>query len=130
MSDSDPKQALPTYVPYGDDVEEIAPDKRETHEKIIAAMNWGGQQTRQKHGRSVRTSHAKAHALLKGELWVLEGLPAHLRQGLFAVARAYPVVVRLSHVPETWTMTARSPDRAAVAQDHRGGGAHAAHPRG
>ena len=33
---------------------------------------------RQKYGRSVRISHAKAHALLKGELIVQDGLPLQL----------------------------------------------------
>ena len=87
------------YVRYGDDVETIDPDEPETFDKIIAAMRKGGQVTRERYGHSVRTSHAKAHALLKGELQVRDGLPSELRQGLFAAPRGYPVVVRLSHVP-------------------------------
>lgn len=87
------------HVPYSDDVEVIEPGESETFDKIIAAMAGGGKITRERYGRSIRTSHAKAHGLLKGELRVKEGLAAELRQGLFATARSYPVMVRLAHVP-------------------------------
>jgi hypothetical protein len=86
-------------VRYTDSVEVIEPDEDETFEKIIGVMAKGGQTTRERYGRSVRTSHAKVHALLKGELRVLDGLPDPLRQGLFGTVRAYPAIVRLSHVP-------------------------------
>jgi hypothetical protein len=87
------------YVRYSDAVETIEPGEDETFDKIIRVMAKGGEVTRQRYGRSVRTSHAKAHGLLKGELQVLDGLPGELRQGLFATPRTYPVVVRLAHVP-------------------------------
>jgi hypothetical protein len=89
----------PSLVRYRDDVEEVEPDEQETFDRIIEAMAAGGRITRERYGRSVRTSHAKAHGILKGELRVLENLPPELRQGLFAKARTYPVVARLSHVP-------------------------------
>ncbi len=88
-----------TYVRYTDGVETIDPGEQETFAKIIAAMGAGGVQTRERLGRSIRTSHAKAHALLKGELRVHAGLPEHLRQGLFAEPRSYGVIARLAHVP-------------------------------
>jgi hypothetical protein len=62
-------------------------------------MAKGGEATRKRYGRAVRTSHAKAHGLLKGELRIIDGLPEELRQGLFAAPRTYPVIVRLAHVP-------------------------------
>ena len=62
-------------------------------------MREGGRITRERYGQAVRTSHAKAHGLLKGELRVLDNLPEPLRQGLFAAPKTFPVVVRLSHVP-------------------------------
>lgn len=88
-----------TYLRYSDDVEAIAPDEGETFDRIVAVMGKGGRITRERYGRAVRTSHAKAHGLLKGELRVMDGLSAPLRQGLFAAPRACPVLVRLSHVP-------------------------------
>ena len=87
------------YVRYNDGVETIEPDEEATFGAIIETMAKGGRITRERYGRSVRTSHAKAHGLLRGELRVLDGLPEHLRQGLFAAPRTYTVIVRLSHVP-------------------------------
>ena len=88
-----------SYVRYADDVEQIEPDEQATFDSIVAVMAGGGAITRGRYGRSVRTSHAKAHGLVKGELRVLDGLPPELRQGLFTEPRTYPVIVRLSHVP-------------------------------
>jgi hypothetical protein len=87
------------FVRYHPDIEMFEPDEQETFDRIINAMAGGGKATRQRYGRSVRTSHAKAHGLLRGELRVLDSLPPELRQGLFASPRTYPVLVRLAHVP-------------------------------
>jgi hypothetical protein len=87
------------FVPYSDDVEDIAPDENETIARIIEVMGKGGKVTRERYGRSVRVSHAKAHGFLKGELRVAGGLATELRQGLFAAEKTYPVVIRLAHVP-------------------------------
>jgi len=87
------------FVRYSDDIEVIEPDEEETFDAIIRVMAQGGQITRERYGHAVRTSHAKAHGLLKGELRVLEGLARELRQGLFATPRSYPVILRLAHVP-------------------------------
>lgn len=94
-----PGGGSPRPVRYRDDVESVPPDEGWVTEQIIAAMRRMNAKTRPRYGRAVRTSHAKAHGLLTGELRVLDGLPPELRQGLFARARAYPVIVRLSHVP-------------------------------
>lgn len=92
-------RAKPSFVRYSDDVEEVEPDEQETVDKIIEVMARSGRTTRERYGRSVRTSHAKAHGILKGELRVLDNLPPELRQGLFAEPRTYPAVVRLAQVP-------------------------------
>lgn len=97
---SAPLQAYPPYpVRYSDAVETIDPDEEQLFERIIQVMAAGGERVRERHGRALRTSHAKAHGLLRGELRVEEGLPAELRQGLFAEGRSYPVIVRLAQVP-------------------------------
>ena len=51
------------------------------------------------YGHSVRSVHAKSHALLEGELAVLDGLPAELAQGAFARPATYPVLLRFSTNP-------------------------------
>jgi hypothetical protein len=89
----------PTFIPYSDDVETIERDEQQTIDHIIEAMRKGDQLTREKYGRSVRTSHAKAHGLLRAEVQVLPNLAEPLRQGVFVEPRMYPVIIRLSHVP-------------------------------
>lgn len=70
------------YVRYSDDVEVIEPGEEQTFDKIIEVMARGREVTRQRYGRAVRTSHAKGHGLLAGELRVLEGLAEELRQSM------------------------------------------------
>ena len=65
-----------------DDLETIEPDEPETHAKIIEMMTKGIHLEREKYGRSVRISHAKARGLLKGQLTVDAGLLAELAEGL------------------------------------------------
>lgn len=50
-------------------------------------------------GKALRNVHAKSHALLRGEMRVLGDAPPAYAQGLFATAKTYPVVVRLSVSP-------------------------------
>ena len=90
---------MPNYLIYQDDLETIAPDENETKQEIVQVMTEGIEMARQKYGRSVRMSHAKAHALLKGELIVENGLPLQLAQGLFAQPGRYQVLVRMAQAP-------------------------------
>ncbi len=50
-------------------------------------------------GRTVRPSHAKSTALVKGVLTVLQDLAGPLRQGLFAQPRSYPMLMRFGQGP-------------------------------
>lgn len=90
---------MPNYLIYKDDIETIAPDENQTIQKIVSVMTKGLEMTRQNYGRSVRISHAKAHALLKGELTIQDGLPQPLAQGLFAQPGSYEVLVRMAQAP-------------------------------
>ena len=87
------------YVRYRDDVEAVRPDEGRVIDGIIAAMQREFATTAERHRHGVRASHAKSHGVLKGELRVPDGLPEPLRQGLFARARTYPVLVRMANVP-------------------------------
>ena len=49
-------------------------------------------------GQGLRSVHAKSHALLRGELRVLE-LPLPYAQGLFSTPKTYPVAIRISTSP-------------------------------
>lgn len=86
-------------IRYSDNVEVFADDERETIDLIIKGLTYGGEVSARKEGRHVRTSHAKSHGHLKGEMEVLPDLPEPLAQGLFARPKSYPVLARLSHVP-------------------------------
>ena len=90
---------MPNYLLYRDDLEVIAPDEPETKQKIVDVMTGGLKLSREKYGRSVRISHAKAHGLLKGELVVEDGLPSELAQGLFAQPARFEVLVRMAQAP-------------------------------
>ena len=87
------------YLRYSDDIETRPDGEDETIDKIIASMTHESQKVAAREGHTVRASHAKASAFLKGELRVLDGLPPELRQGLFAEPRSYPVAVRLAQGP-------------------------------
>ena len=90
---------MPNYELYHDDIETIDDDERETHNKIIKVMTEGTHKAHEKYGHDVRISHAKAHALLKGQLLVHGDLPLELAQGLFARQGTYDVLVRMASAP-------------------------------
>ena len=90
---------MPNYLLYRDDVETIAPDENETNAKIVEVMTKGMHLAREKYGRSVRISHAKAHGLLKGTLEIKGNLTLELAQGMFAQPGRYDVLVRMAQQP-------------------------------
>lgn len=94
---------MPDYLLYAPAVETPEADEAETHAKIIKLMIDGMHNTREKYDKSVRISHAKAHALLKGTLVVEPGLAPELAQGLFAAPATYDVLVRMSSAPGEYT---------------------------
>jgi hypothetical protein len=47
-------------------------------------------------GRFERGGNTKTHGLVRGELIIHEGLPAHLRRGIFSEPRSFPAWVRFS----------------------------------
>ena len=103
-----PGQPAAAPVPYAPNVEQVPADETETIEKIKQMMVGMAETVRQQHGHAMRATHAKATGLLKGELVVLEGLPAELAQGLFARPGRYDVLVRYSQGPSNPV-----PDRAS-----------------
>ena len=95
-----PQPSLPQeYVRYGEDVERKADDEDQTFEKLIRTFGELNRKLADRYRHAVKPSHAKSHALLKGQLRVLGDLPDELAQGLFAQPRTYPVVIRVASVP-------------------------------
>lgn len=88
-----------TPLPYDPALEQPAPDEVETIRQLADSLRDIGETTFAHGGHGLRTVHAKSHALLTGELTVLEGLPAPYAQGLFARAGRYEAILRLSTNP-------------------------------
>jgi hypothetical protein len=87
------------YVPYSDEVEHIQPNEEALVAETVASMGRVNQRVYAKHRHGLRDAHAKSHGIVKGELHVQSDLPDYLRQGLFAQARSYPVIIRFSSAP-------------------------------
>ncbi|OAF17963.1 MULTISPECIES: catalase family protein [Bradyrhizobium] len=85
------------YLRYEPSVEQVRPEETKAVAEIIASIKRTSEFTcdRDK-GHGTRQQHAKGVGFLRGELTVYDGLPDHLRQGLFEKAGVYPIIVRLS----------------------------------
>lgn len=98
---------MPNYVLYRDDLETIEPDEAETNAKIIQVMTDGQNIVREKLGKAVRISHAKAHGMLRGEVLVRDDLPAEAGAGAVRTDGKYLVVMRLASAPGELTDDAK-----------------------
>jgi hypothetical protein len=83
-------------VRYRDDLEQPKAGEAEEIDKIIAALHNNSERAYKKFKHGLRDAHAKSHAILRGELTVNPDLPEVLAQGMFAEARSYPVIARIS----------------------------------
>jgi hypothetical protein len=79
--------------------EQIPDDEQHTLEELQRALAAIQHTTLAEEGQALRSVHAKAHGLLRGELKVMEGLSHILAQGLFANPATYPVFMRFSTNP-------------------------------
>jgi hypothetical protein len=86
------------YVRYTPDVEVIADDEAALSDDILKEMLATSRTTFNLRRHAFRDAFAKSHGFLKGELSVSGDLPQHLRQGVFAHAATYQVVIRLSSI--------------------------------
>lgn len=100
MSDtSPPPPASTAAVRYGPALEVAEEGEAETTAELIDSLHKIGEKTFADSGHALRDVHAKSHGLVRGELRVLPGLPAELKQGLFASAATHPVAMRFSTSP-------------------------------
>ncbi len=84
---------------YDPSMERPEKDEGETDNALVESMLKVNAKTFEDSGHGLRSVHAKSHGLLRGEMRVLDGLPAVLAQGAFARPGTYPVVIRLSTTP-------------------------------
>ena len=90
--------AVATPIPYDDAFEALEENEAETTAELAKTLLEISETTYADSGRGLRSVHAKSHALLRGELRVLE-LALPFAQGLFSVPKTYPVAIRLSTSP-------------------------------
>ena len=95
---TDLPNSSPKPLRYDPSFETIAPDEAETIQGIVDTMRTINQKTLDDSGHANRSVHAKARALLKGEMTVFDGLPSDLAQGVFATPRTY-TMMRISTNP-------------------------------
>jgi Catalase len=84
------------YLRYAPSIEQPRPDEPETIKTIVASIERTNASSFAGRSHAIRQQHAKGQGFLKGELTVYDDLPDHLRQGIFATASRYPIIVRLS----------------------------------
>lgn len=86
-------------IRYSFAVEKPEADESETIKGLNEQFHIIQEKTAKDYGSAVRGVHAKAHAIVKGRLDVLTGLPGPLAQGLFASSGSYDVLMRFSTLP-------------------------------
>lgn len=84
---------------YNSSFEMLEEGEAETQQALIDSLLGIAETTFKHSGHATRSVHAKCHGLLIGELTVLDNLPPHLAQGLFAKAVNLPVIMRFSTPP-------------------------------
>ncbi len=84
------------YLEYTPAMDAAPKGEAETIDKITAVLRFNNERAYRIYKRGVRDAHAKSHAVLRGELVVEPDLPPLLAQGMFATARSYPVIARMS----------------------------------
>src|ERR1700741_4295432 len=89
----------PQPVRFSPALEQVQPDEADAVADIAQTLMKIANITYRDGGRGLRAVHAKSHALLHGELRVLDYLPPLLTQGLFAHTGVHPVVLRISTSP-------------------------------
>lgn len=91
--------ALAPPLPYDPSYEVPEANEAKTVAGMMDSLRGISETTFKHSGHAIRSVHAKSHGLLRGELRVLDGLPAALAQGIFARPGSWPVVMRFSTVP-------------------------------
>ena len=94
-----PWSAVQAPVRYLPSYEVSEKDEAGTANQLVSTMTGIQEKTYADGQHALRSVHAKSHGILRGELRVLDGLPAVYAQGLFAGAGTYPVVMRFSTNP-------------------------------
>ena len=85
-------------IPYSADVEHIDDDEAKVTEDLVNTLLSISKKTYADGHHGLRSVHAKSHALLTGEIEILDN-PPELAQGLFGTPATYDVILRYSTTP-------------------------------
>ncbi len=83
-------------IPYTTDIERIDQDEADVNAELADTFRQIIETTYRDLGHGFRGVHAKSHALLQARVRVLEGLPPHYAQGVFAEPKSFDALVRIS----------------------------------
>ena len=83
-------------IPYTTDIERIDQDEADINAELADTFRQIIETTYRDLGHGFRGVHAKSHALLHARVRVLEGLPPHYAQGVFAEPKSFDALVRIS----------------------------------
>lgn len=91
--------AIQPPVAYRPGLETREPNEEATVDELVDVFTRMARTVAEVEGHAYRAVHAKGHALLRGRLEIVEGLPDELAQGLFARPGSYDALVRVSSPP-------------------------------
>ncbi len=86
-------------LPFEPGFEQVPDDEAQTSQELAEAMHSILEKTYEDNGHAIRSVHAKAHGLLRGQIHILDNLPPALAQGVFAEAASLPLFMRFSTNP-------------------------------
>lgn len=99
MSDLPTTRSTAIPLRFEPSFEQIPDDEAQTSQELAETLRGILETTFKDEGHANRSVHAKAHGLLRGQVTVLDGLPAELAQGAFAKPATLPVYLRFSTNP-------------------------------
>jgi len=93
------KAMSPSFVRYTPDIEAVDPGFDENLRIVIARTEKYIAQsvTTEGTGRAVRDAHAKGYGLIRGEVEILDQLPAEYAQGIYAIPGKHDALIRFSN---------------------------------
>ncbi|MCS3472995.1 hypothetical protein M2401_006763 [Pseudomonas sp. JUb42] len=99
MNDLPQTRLAVTPLRFDPAFEQIPDDEAHTSKELADTLRSIMETTFNDSGHANRSVHAKAHGLLRGQVTVLDNLPAELRQGAFSKPATMPVFLRFSTNP-------------------------------
>ncbi|MET8152684.1 catalase family protein [Actinoplanes sp. NPDC049668] len=87
------------FVPYAPDVEVVDPHFDKHAQTVIGKTQRfiTGSVESEGTGQAVRDAHAKGYGLIRGEVEILDGLPAEYAQGIYATPGRHDALIRFSN---------------------------------